>query len=149
VSTAYLDTSAVVKRYVRAEANSARVRSLCSPPQRNALLLGRATSVEVASALARRTREGTLSVAARVRRWRLFRLHWRSQYQVVDLTDEIYARGEQLLFRHPLRAYDALHVASALAVQAALPEVGLQFWTADRQQAAAARAEGLAVELLS
>jgi hypothetical protein len=42
---------------------------------------------------------------------------------------------------------DALHLACALAASAILPP-GLQFWTADQQQAQAASAEGLAVTLV-
>jgi hypothetical protein len=40
-------------------------------------------------------------------------------------------------------------VLCALVVAGQLPTIGLEFWTADGQQAQAARAEGLVVELVS
>lgn len=113
------------------------------------MLLARIASVEVASALARKVREGTLGSADQTRLWRLFRAHWRDQYQVVAITDDAYAEAERLLFRHPLRAFDAIHVGCALVVAARLPQLGLEFWTADQQQARAAMAEGLAVEVIA
>ena len=102
----------------------------------------------MASTLARRVREGSISETFRARRWAQFRLDWRHQYEVVELSDSVYAWAEQFAARYPLRTLDALQVASALAFRARAPRVRLEFWTADRQQAAAADAEGLDVELL-
>ena len=53
-----------------------------------------------------------------------------------------------LVTGHPLRAADAIQIASALLVAMRMPAAQLHFWTADRRQAAAAQAEGLDVELL-
>ena len=44
---------------------------------------------------------------------------------------------------------DALHVGCALVVTAHLPEVQIEFWTADKQQAAAAKSQQLTVELVA
>ncbi len=145
----FLDTSALVRRYDRSEPGSARVRSVCSPARGNTLLLARIASVEVASALARKVRDGTIDAADQRRLWWLFRAHWRDQYQVVAVTEEAHARAEALLFQYPLRAFDAIHVGCALVVAARLPQLGLEFWTADRQQARAAAAEGLAVQVVA
>ncbi len=144
----FLDTSALVRRYDRAEPGAARVRAACAQARGNTLVLARLATVEMASALARKTRDGTLNLTERTRLWRLFLAHRRDQYQVVALTDEVYARAEQLLFRHPLRAFDATHLSCALVIAARLPLLGLEFWTADRRQAQAAGVEGLAVELV-
>jgi predicted nucleic acid-binding protein len=111
-------------------------------------VLARLASVELASGFSRKVRDGTATPSDRDRVWRLFRTHWRSQYEIVSLTEVVYRRAERLLFRHPLRAADALHLASALVAARSRPESGFQFWTADRRQAQAAAAEGLAVELL-
>jgi len=54
-----------------------------------------------------------------------------------------------LLERHPLRAYDALHLATALSVNRWLVEAGekgLTFLSADACLNDAAAAEGLAVD---
>ena len=145
----FLDTSALVRRYDRSEPGSSRVRAVCARPRGHTLLLARLATVEVASALARKVRDGTITPAEQARLWRLFLAHRRDQYQTVALTEDAYARAEQVLFRHPLRAFDALHLGCALVVAASLAPIGLEFWTADRRQAQAAAAEGLAVELVT
>ena len=145
----FLDTSALVRRYDRSEPGSSRVRSICSPGRGNTLRLARIASVEVASALARKLREGAINSAEQSRLWRLFRTHWRDQYQVAAMTDAAYAQAERLLFHHELRAFDAIHIGCALVVAARLPQIGLEFWTADRQQARAATADGLTVQVVA
>lgn len=56
----------------------------------------------------------------------------------------------QAVLAHKLRAYDAVHVATALTIVSAaqIPPLQLEFWTSDQDQAAAATAEGLAVTLV-
>ena len=149
MATVFLDTSALVRRYDRSEPGAARVRAICRPSSGHTLLLARLASVELASALGRKVRAGTLSVGEQGRLWRLFRTHWRDQYDSVGLSDDVYAHAERLLFRHTLRALDAIHIGCALVVAAQLSAITLQFWTADRQQGQAAGAEGLTVELVS
>ncbi len=87
--------------------------------------------------------------AEQARVWRAFQADVRHQYRMVALTEDVISRAETFVIRHPLRALDAIHLACALSVPYD-PRVGaIQFWTADRQQAAAARAEGLVVELIA
>ena len=145
MATIFLDSSAAFRRYYQPEAGANRVRELCAPSRRNVLLIARIAPVEVASAFARRVRDGTLPAPTAVRRAQQLRLHVRHQYQIVPATDAVYVLAERLVGRHPLRSLDALQLATALTVAAR--GVRLQFWTADRQQAAAARAEGLGVEV--
>src|SRR5262245_20898629 len=104
----FLDTSALVRRYERSESGASRVRAACAPSHGNTLLVARLASVETASAFARKLRQGAINSADQQRLWRLFRAHWRDQYQVVALTDHVHSRAEQLLFKYPLRAYDAI-----------------------------------------
>jgi predicted nucleic acid-binding protein len=145
----FLDTSALVRRYFQPEPGANRVREVCASSRRNVLVVARLAAVEIAAALSRRIREGTLTTAGRDRRWRLFEVDWFDQYDAVASTDEIYRAAEQLVFRYPLKTLDAIQVASALAVAPRLGRAPLQFWTADRQQANAARSEGLAVEFVA
>lgn len=145
----FLDTSALVRRYDRSEPGASRVRAICAPARAHTLLLARVASVEVASALSRKVRDGSIGADDSSRLWRLFRAHWRDQYQVVAITENAYTQAERVLFRSSIRTLDALHVACALVVAAQAPEIGLEFWTADRQQAQAARTEGLTVELVT
>ncbi len=149
MTAVFLDTSALVRRYDHREPAANRVRTLCTPASGSTIFLAELARVEVASAFARKMRDARFNAAQRTRQWRVFRGHWKEQYQVIALTDDVCARAERLLFRHMLRAYDALHLASALVVSSAVPALGLEFWTADHQQAAAARVEGLSVTLLT
>jgi len=59
---AYVDTSALVKRYV-AEVGSAWVRRLLAHPAQYVIYTSALSQVEVISALQRRVREGTLAEA--------------------------------------------------------------------------------------
>jgi len=149
VAALFLDASAVAKRYITAEAHTRRVQRACAPSTGHVLIVARHTSVEVASALARRTREGVLLPRHRERLWQSFTRHWAGQYQVVPASEQVFQAAEALVFKHALRAADALQVASALFVATHDPAAQLRFWTADRRQAAAAQAEGLDVELLA
>jgi predicted nucleic acid-binding protein len=109
------------------------------------------TQVEVASTLARRTREGMLPADERDRIYQQF---------LDELSDMIMARdGHAVLERAadlarmstasaPLRALDAIHLASSLVIfEAQPPEDGSQhvFVTADRQLQRAAEQAGLTV----
>jgi hypothetical protein len=103
----------------------------------------------VASALNRNVRTGAVSQAQRDRAWQLFGVHLRRQYHIVAVDEQVYRKAEELLFAHPLRAYDALQLAAALATARLIGGLGqFRFCTADRLQAQAARVEGLEVELI-
>ncbi len=145
------DTSALVRRYDRREPGSTAVRALCRRAGGNTLLISQIVPVEVASALARKSREGVVSPTERDLLWRLFRQHRRTQYRVLALSDVVCAQAERLLFSYSLRAYDALQVATALAAAELLRDLtaDFRFCTADNSQAEAARAEGLAVDLIA
>jgi predicted nucleic acid-binding protein len=148
MAVAFLDSSALTRRYYQAEPGANRVRELCAPSRRNVILLSRLAPVELSAALNRQVREGTLSPERRARQWWAFRVDWRSQYTVVAATEAVFESAEALVARYPLHTLDAIHVASALAAAQRAGRSTFQFWTADRQQAEAARREGLQVEIL-
>jgi predicted nucleic acid-binding protein len=148
VATLFLDTSSLARRYFPSERGARRVRAVCAPSLGHALFQARIAAVEFAAALNRRVRDGTLPVQERNRHWQAFQIHLRDQYRVIQATEAVYASAQHLVFTYALRSLDALQLASALAVRARLRRSQLQFWTADEQQAAAARGEGLTVELL-
>jgi predicted nucleic acid-binding protein len=149
VTAIFFDTSVLMRRYDRTEPGSRRIRAVCAPEAGNSVVLSQLAPVELASALSRKQRLRTLQLALHNGLWRLFQTHWRDEYQVVALHPSILGRAEQLVFQYPLRAFDAIHIACALAVAGQVPREPLEFWTADRQQAAAASAEGLTVELIA
>ena len=75
--------------------------------------------------------------------------HMRREYTVVELTKEIVYRAEDLLERYPLRAYDAVQLASALESNTRLAKAGLSslvFIAADQRLLTAAGTEGLAID---
>ena len=67
-------------------------------------------------------------------------------FAVVGATGEILDEAARSLAQHPLRAYDAVQLASALAARAADPEL-TTFVCFDEMLAAAARAEGFRVAI--
>lgn len=134
----YFDASALVKRYVREE-GTAKVRRLLAS---DVPVTSRLTAVEIASALARRARERAFSEGARDRALTALETDLASML-VVEVTPAIVARAQALILQHPLRAGDAIQLASCLYVQSELGETA-SFVAFDDRLEEAARAEGLA-----
>ena len=150
MATLFVDTSALVKRYILTETGAAAMRTLFDAPD-IVVLIARVTPVEVASAFSRRQREGKISPAQRESLWKAFRLHLAADYDMIEPDEEVWRTAERLIIDHPLRAYDAVQLASALraSVIAGGDPPGFRFCTADLRQAAAGEREGLAVELIA
>ena len=145
MSLYFLDSSALVKRYVT-ETGSGWIRALTDPAARNPLIIARITWIEVLSALARRQREGSIASSDVTRAIRTFSYDLDMQYQVAELNAALVRAAGELVIQHPMRAYDAVQLASALRVQSDLVETGvtaLTFLTADERLIAIAEAEGL------
>ena len=144
----FCDSSALVKRYV-IETGTPWIQAITHPSARDRLIVARTTWIEVLSALARRQRQGDLTVDQVSRSIRAFRYDWDVQYQVVDLDQSLADVAGQLVRTHTLRAYDAVQMASALRIQpsfAIATYTSLAFVAADDRLLAAAQAEGLQVE---
>jgi len=108
--------------------------------------------VEVASAIARRTREGTLAASTCDDVYRAF-LADTVEYQMLGVTEAITSQAASLLLTTPdnlrIRSLDALHVASAQLTFARAQQQGIdvgRFVTADRALLEAAMWAGLEVE---
>ncbi len=144
--TAYfLDSSALVKRYVP-ETGSAWIRALSAQETGNSLFIARITWVEVLSALARREREGSLTPTDKTLILQRFRSDLNNQYQVIELDSTLAQTAGQLVGQYPLRAYDAVQLASVLRIQPAFAttqSTSLIFLTADNRLSAIAQALGL------
>lgn len=133
------DASALAKRYA-AEPGRERVLGLFALA--GELVVAAHCQTEVASALLRRRREGSLPSEEFDRAWAAARS------DVADMTRvPLDAHVERFAFaameHGPLRAMDALHVGSALAAGVDL------FVTADRRQAQVAQGLGLQTELVT
>lgn len=137
--TRYFDASALAKRYVR-ETGSTTVRRLLAS---GSAATSRLSDVEVSSAIVRRAREGTFTMKERDRMLAALQ-HDVPALAVVELTPEITAGARALLLRYPLRAGDAVQLASGLYLQRQLARP-VPFVVFDRRLVLAARAEGLVV----
>jgi len=133
----YFDTSALVKLLVL-ETGSPLVVALWE--RADAAVTSRIADVEVKSVLAAAERIGRIDAApaaAARDRWKEL---WPGLAKV-EVTEALTEHAADLADRRPLRAGDALHLASALLFRDASPVFAV--W--DRRLAAAGRAEGLTV----
>ena len=136
----YLDTSALVKRFV-AEPGSDLVQRLVGTegPVATATI----AYAEVSSGLTRRRREGGLSTKDYDFACVSFEGDWKAVVRV-ELKAEVLSLARDLIRRHPLRGFDAIHLASALRLQSDLG-LALTFAAAGAKLLRAAAAERLAV----
>ena len=135
----YFDTSALIKLFVD-ERGSERVSRLVR--QARSVATAKIAYAEVYAGLARRRRSGDLSVAEYDRTRRLFELEWHG-YIRLDLRDDILVLARDLTQRHPLRGFDAIHLASALNLRGTVHEE-VTFVAADGRLVRAAEAERIA-----
>ena len=137
----YLDTSALVKLYVREPGTEEMIR-LASPSSGQTLALLSVARVEFRAAVRRRERLGDIprdAVDALIAR---MEKHLQSLYLVQPVTDAVVEEATALLDRYPLRAYDAMQLAGCLALRSRLGERP-SFICSDRDLLAAAENEGL------
>lgn len=148
MSRYYLDASALVKRYLN-EQGSDWLRAVIASSRSRLLFTSRMTIVEVISAFARRVRDGSLTLEEFASARDLFRSDCLDGYQIMPPTIAVVDFASALLERHALRAYDVIHLATALRAQQFLADQNyppLTFLSADNRLNEAAAAEGLAVD---
>lgn len=143
----FLDSSAVVKRYV-AETGSAWMGALCDPAAGHTVVISQAALVEVVAALCRKARDGTISPQDRNLSIAIFRRDARRSYGAERATNAVYTRAGDLCRTHRLRAYDAIQLACALTLRDRIAPLGVApiFVSADAGLLGFAAAEGLATE---
>ncbi|MEW6594185.1 MAG: type II toxin-antitoxin system VapC family toxin [Thermodesulfobacteriota bacterium] len=129
----FFDSSALVKRYVR-EQGTDEVLALCD--QATELCLSGIALVEIISAFCRLKRESRVS-SAQYRQLKELLLEDITDAAICDLTPEVLRHSIRTLEGNVLRGMDAMHIGSALVLEADL------FVTADARQSAAARKAGL------
>jgi hypothetical protein len=144
----FLDSSAALKRYLN-ETGSAWVEGLFDPSAGNTVFIAAVTGVEILAAITRRARGGSIPPLDAVAACAQFRVDLLTDYHVVELSPAVLAHAMDLAETLGLRGYDAVQLASALAVHAERSALGLPALTlvsADTELNAAAAAEGLLVE---
>lgn len=132
----YLDTSALAKRYIE-EPGSQAVRSMF---RRGYVAVARITYAELLAAVARARHLGIITEAQRSSFFARIEEDF-ADLTVIEVRHSVLRRVPDLVVRYPLRGYDAVQLAAALAIR----EHGgsVRFWSADEQLVTAAAAEGL------
>jgi uncharacterized protein len=144
VGVYYLDTSALVKRYV-AETGTGWVQAMTDPVNGHDIFVVKIAGPEGVSAFVRQT--PPLPRLATVLADFLFDFH--NEYQQLALTDNVIGTAMRVAESHRLRGYDAVQLAAALELHALRSSAGLPplvFVSADIALHGAAASEGLLVE---
>ena len=139
----YLDTSALMKRYIDEEGTE-RVLELTEDSTGVQIIILDITPLEARSALRRRQREGDVSEAEAYEILNQIESDVSSSFLVQPSTSAVIEDGARLIDRHALRAYDALQLAGCLVTGEQVPGP-LTFVCADERLCAAAAQEGLEV----
>ncbi|NMG08980.1 type II toxin-antitoxin system VapC family toxin [Brasilonema sp. UFV-L1] len=144
----FVDSSALVKRYV-SEIGSAWVVNLFDPVLNNEVLIAAITGVEIVAAMTRRARGGSISVTDATAACNQFRSDLLSEYQIVEVTENIINSAMALAQARGLRGYDAVQLAAGCALNILCITHGLSgvnFVSADDELNKAAASEGLIIE---
>lgn len=136
----YLDTSALVKRYI-VEAGSDDVNRWIAEAELIATSI--MTRAEANAALARAVRMGSISAQTGEKAVRLLTSHW-PKYIKASVSEKTVSRAAELAWSLGLRGYDAVHLASAEMWQSVLGGTVILV-TYDRQLAEGSQQIGLDV----
>jgi uncharacterized protein len=109
----YLDTSALVKRYVMEPGSIEVVNLIEKADAVGSVLL---TRVEMAAAFAKAVRLNWLEAIGAEDAWQAFLSDWQSITRL-PVTSGLVERAARLAWDHGLRGYDASHLAAALGWQ--------------------------------
>jgi len=125
---AYLDTSAYIKLYFQ-EKGSSKVITIGKTYN---ILSSALLSLECFSALARKKQEGYFSneefqeIVNRIQKDLVY-------VEIINVTEEILRKAEEVILHAVSRTLDAIHIASAMLFIEST-EIDLLFVTADKQQ---------------
>jgi uncharacterized protein len=141
----FLDTSALAKRYIP-EIGTPWIDRITTAD--HIILLSQLAWVELQSAISRRQRENALTPAQSQTLSLNFQTHWQTDYHIITVDQILLNLATELIKKHPLRAYDAVQLASALIIQPDLPDPQTNpftFVSADDRLLAVAQREGLTI----
>lgn len=147
MSSYFIDSSALAKRYMP-ETGTTWVRHLTQPHSGNDIFVAQITVVEILSAIARGYHDGNIDRKTLQSFRQLVVRHMQTQYHVMVLSNIIVKRSLDLHEGYRLRAYDAVQLASALALQQQADALGgmITFIAADTRLLQAAGGEGLTTD---
>jgi len=134
----YLDTSALVKRFVQ-ENKTQEVNQLIQ--QADIAGSSSLTQVEMASALTKAVRLTWVPARDAENAWQDFVLQW-PDFVRTPVSNIIIERASQLAWKYGLRGYDALHLATALIWQESM-ETNVTLATFDHELWLAGKKAGI------
>jgi hypothetical protein len=140
----FVDTSALAKRYLH-ESGSAWVQSWIEPVHGNVIIIAEIAIVEMKSLLARRQRENSLTAQAAALLWNDFLIHAQKEYLRITLDEQSITIATRLIDIYPLRALDAVQLASAIRGMAILGDP-VTMISADTRLIQAALFEGFSAD---
>lgn len=148
----YLDSSALVKKYIREKGSDAILHKIQEQSGADAIpFTSILTYAEILSAFARRATEGTLSAREVAHVRREFENDWAVALAPIALDSGVLLFARDLLSRLYLKGSDALHLGSALWLRDAARSgmsarlSTLTFATSDDRLAKAASSQNLAI----
>ncbi len=143
--TYYADSSALVKRHI-SESGSAWIEREFDAARGNKIVTTKLSVAEVLSAMNRRRREANITATEYAKFSGDFLAFVAAEYEMVELSDTVFLEAQRLLETYPLRASDAIQLASALLANAQLQSANLPaliFLASDARLLTAANSEGL------
>ena len=134
----YLDSSALVKRYIE-EDGSDKVNALLE--ERSVAAASRLTYPEILAAITRRHKAKEIETGAFERIKKAFKFDWLS-FVVVEFHLDVFKLIDEIIIKHALKGADSVHLASALWLKKAMKQ-DVVFVASDLELIKAAKAEKL------
>jgi uncharacterized protein len=144
----FLDSSALVKRYV-SETGSPWVIQQLDPMLQHDAFIAAIASVEIIAAISRRARSGSLTTQAATQICSQIKADLQTDFEIIQITDTVIGAAMVFAQTYQLRGYDAVQLAAAAAVNQLCIANHLApviFVSADNELNAAAALEGLTIE---
>lgn len=148
MSIYYLDTSALMKRYIP-ERGTEWINQLLASTEPARFISSALVTLELTTAMSRGEREKRISKAHRDRLAAQASQECDALLLQTGVSTEIIIEARELALRYPLRAYDAIHLATAIAVRGQASVLAVSppvFVAADMTLLSAAQKEGFATE---
>jgi uncharacterized protein len=142
----YVDSSALIKRYIR-ESGTDRLNAKLEEAftLNSGIFVSVIGYAEVLATISRCLRENPRRLRKTDLFRRRFQVDWTSAFSRVELTADILDLVARLVKTHPLRGSDAIHLASAIWVRNTLQNNLLVFVASDNRLKNAASLEGMTV----
>lgn len=145
MTTYYLDTSALAKRYI-IEQGTSWVRDLTSPLSNNTIIVSDLTPIEIFSVIERKESGSFITQLEADKHRDAFLIHYGNEYVSVQLSNEVLIRARHLVTVHKkLRTLDAIQLASAVEATKIFG-TSIIFVSADKNLSAAAIVEGFNID---